>query len=199
MTEFALIIFIKNPQLGKVKTRLAATVGNEKALQIYHALTDYTRQEAQKLLPEISVYVFYSDFVDMNDGWDNSIFQKRVQQGIDLGERMYHAFSEVLQQHKGAIIIGSDCPQLTHEGLSEAFQHLETADFAIGKADDGGYYLLGMQYAEQSLFEGIDWSTENVFLQTIRKMQTLKGKIYYASTLTDIDTEADWLRYGWEL
>ena len=164
--ENALIIFIKNPQLGKVKTRLAKTVGNEKALEIYLELSKITRENCQILsqrIPskkgqsDIQPYVFYSDFINTNDDWSNGIFKKAVQSGEGLGDRMSNAFLFILQNHAKACIIGSDCPTLSVAILESAFEALDNHDFVVGPSTDGGYYLLGMNGTQDRGFRKSDF------------------------------------------
>lgn len=168
----ALIIFIKNPELGKVKTRLAATVGDEKALLIYMELLKHTQQIACAV--EANRLLFYSKFMDTNDNWDNQAFQKQLQQGSDLGERMQAAFEQALVQHEKAVIIGSDCAALTPAIIENAFQALDTHDFVVGPAEDGGYYLLGMKQVEPTLFQKMEWSTDQVLPETLKRMEQSK-------------------------
>ena len=214
--ENALIIFIKNPQLGKVKTRLAKTVGNEKALEIYLELSKITRENCQILsqrIPskkgqsDIQPYVFYSDFINTNDDWSNDIFKKAVQSGEDLGDRLSNAFLLILQNHAKACIIGSDCPTLSTAILEAAFEALDNHDFVVGPSTDGGYYLLGMnapQYLSdnkseieppQYLFENMVWSTENVLSETLQMMKAHGKTVALLPELTDVDEEKDWLNY----
>ena len=185
-----LIIFIKNPKLGKVKTRLAATVGDEKALSIYKKLLDFTRKLAISL--PVERMLFYSDDVITDDNWLPVFFQKNKQHGDDLGERMKNAFEKVLLTSKKAVIIGSDCAELTKEILENAFDALEKNDFVLGAAEDGGYYLIGMNYFEASVFENIEWSTDEVLSKTVEKINDLGKKVAFLPTLSDTDTEEDW-------
>ena len=185
-----LIIFIKNPKLGKVKTRLAVTVGDEKALSIYKKLLDFTQKLAISLPCER--LLFYSDEIETNDNWSNIFFQKNKQHGNDLGERMKNAFQKTLLTSKKAVIIGSDCAELTKEILENAFDALEKNDFVIGPAEDGGYYLIGMNYFEPSVFENINWSTEEVLPKTLEKIAHLERKVALLPTLSDTDNEEDW-------
>ncbi|MBL7726081.1 MAG: glycosyltransferase, partial [Dinghuibacter sp.] len=122
----ALIIFIRNPILGKVKTRLAADTGNEQALDIYRELLRHTRETAAAV--QCTRYLFYSDFINENDEWPATLFQKRVQSGNNLGERMYQAFAEVLATHPSAVIIGSDCYALRPEHIATALEQLTNND-----------------------------------------------------------------------
>lgn len=193
----ALIIFTKNPQPGKVKTRLAATMGDEMALRVYRALLDRIRQVTAPL-PVIK-YLFYSDFIEENDGWVPERFTKKLQHGGDLGERMAGAFDEILRQHQRAVIVGSDVPGITPDILHEAFEKLANHDFVIGGTDDGGYYLLGMSNFEPAVFEGIEWSTAAVFSQTMEVIARLGKTCHPLPVLPDIDHEADWAKHGWAI
>ena len=192
----ALIIFIKNPTLGKVKTRLAKTVGDEKALEIYLELTETTRKNA-KILRGTNRYVFYSDFYDRDDEWPNSAFQKQVQSGDDLGERMFNAFSIILKSNEKAVIIGSDCPTLTADILGNAFDALENHDFVVGPSTDGGYYLLGFgqQNLSDLVFKNMDWSTDKVLPTTLKRIEDAGKSVFLLPELTDVDEEKDWLAY----
>ena len=191
----ALIIFIKNPALGKVKTRLAKTVGDEKALEIYLELSRITRDNAS-ILKNIQPYVFYSDFINKNDDWSNEIFEKRVQSGEDLGDRMLNAFNEILQQHKHVCIIGSDCPTLSVDILNQSFDLLQNHDFVVGPSTDGGYYLLGISSTKYDfLFENMEWSTETVLSETLHRIAQNDKTIALLPYLTDVDEEKDWVDY----
>lgn len=199
----ALLIFIKNPVKGRVKTRLARAVGDEKALEVYLELSKITRKYAE-MLQDVQCYVFYSDYIDFTDDWPESHFIKRIQTGRDLGERMFHAFESVLKHHQRVCIIGSDCPTLTNEVLQQAFETLQTHDFVIGPSTDGGYYLLGMSdtapagsenHAVAYLFEEMPWSTARVFSETRERILQHEKTLAVLPELTDIDEEADWLLF----
>lgn len=190
-TSNHLLIFVRNPRPGKVKTRLARTVGDAEALRIYHILLEKTREAA--LGVDAERLLFYSDYIDANDGWPEADFQKKSQSDGDLGQRMYRAFETAFAAGaRKALIIGSDCPQLTGDRLQTAFDRLDEADFVLGPAPDGGYYLLGMKALEPSVFEGIEWSTETVRAKTLEKIQAAGKTCSLLPVLTDVDTEADW-------
>ena len=191
----SLIIFIKNPALGKVKTRLAATLGDEVALDIYHKLSERTRDVVTAV--DSPRYLYYSDFIDQTDDWDNALFIKRLQQGSDLGERMLNAFIETLQVSSPAIIIGSDCPLLTPGILQEAFNELKQHPFVLGPALDGGYYLLGMHEPCPELFQAMKWSTDRVAQVTLERIAKRNQACCVLPPLPDVDEAADWERYGW--
>ena len=196
MARPAIITFIKNPELGKAKTRLAATVGDERALEIYKELLRHTRETVQAVAG-IDAFLFYSKFIDENDDWSNDFFTKKLQPAGDLGTKMIAAFAEVFKTNQPVIIVGSDCASLTSEILENAISILKEKDFVIGPAIDGGYYLLGMNTFQPSVFENIEWSTEQVFLQTVAKIEALKMNYGLLPALSDIDFEEDWEKWGW--
>lgn len=187
----SLLIFIRNPQLGKVKTRLARTVGDEEALRIYHVLMEKTRLAALGVQAER--WLFYSDFIEKNDDWPEADFSKKTQSEGDLGERMEQAFGTAFDAGaKKVVIIGSDCPELTDALLQTAFDRLDESDFVLGPVPDGGYYLLGMKELEPSVFRDIAWSTETVRVRTLEKIQAAGKSCALLPVLSDVDTEEDW-------
>lgn len=189
-TNDALIVFVKNPIAGKVKTRLAATLGHQQALEIYLELLDKTRHTLSSL--SCTRYVYYSDFVDDADDWTTPPFFKRLQQGADLGTRMHHALRECLLTHPKAVLIGSDIPQLHEIHIREAFLALDHHDYVLGPAKDGGYYLVGMNSPETMIFQDISWSTPMVLDQTLQHIRAAAQPVHLLSVLSDIDTAADW-------
>lgn len=190
MKKKGLIIFIRNPLPGKVKTRIAQTMGDQKALVVYRQLLAHTHAVSAKT--EVDRYVFYSDFIDQHDQWDEQRFQKRLQQGSDLGERMDHAFRSLFaEQYAQLVIIGSDCLELTRRHIADAFNHLQTHDVVIGPSQDGGYYLLGLRTHLPRIFQNKSWSTDKLFEQTIREVQSAQLRWFLLPMLSDIDEEKD--------
>ena len=185
-----LIIFVKNPEIGRVKTRLAKTIGDEQALSIYQKLLLYTKEITKGLNADKSVY--YSEHIDNNDLWDNMLFSKHLQRGDDLGERMQNAFADAFAQGKErVIIIGSDCLELETYMIKEAFAVLENNDVVLGPAKDGGYYMIGMTAFLPTLFEDKNWSTDDLLMDTILDLKKMNAKYYLLKTLNDIDTIED--------
>jgi uncharacterized protein len=190
-----LIIFYRNPELGKVKTRLAATVGNERALAIYLKLVAHTRSIASEV--DCDRVVWYSNFVDSEDNWPNDLFYKDRQTGETLGDRMQFAFEQAFKKgYQRVCVIGTDCLELTSEILNRAFNKLATHDAVIGPALDGGYYLLGMKKLHPELFKNKVWSTNKVFENTVNDFEQLNLSFDLLTTLTDIDEEKDLPSYG---
>ena len=191
----SIIIFIKNIERGKVKTRLAATVGDDQALKIYEALLEHTQKVVRAVNAER--FLFYSSFIEKKDSWSGNFFNKKVQSQGDLGSRMSNAFLDVFGVDGKAIIVGSDCASLTPEIIKTALEKLDEYPFVVGPTFDGGYYLLGMNSYEPSVFEDIEWSTETVFPTTLLHMASLRKRCFFLPQLSDIDYEEDWLKYGW--
>ena len=191
----SIIIFIKNIERGKVKTRLAATVGDDQALKIYEALLEHTQKVVRAVNAER--FLFYSSFIEKKDSWSGNFFNKKVQSQGDLGSRMSNAFLDVFGVDGKAILVGSDCASLTPEIIKTALEKLDEYPFVVGPTFDGGYYLLGMNSYEPSVFEDIEWSTETVFPTTLLRMASLKKRCFFLPQLSDIDYEEDWLKYGW--
>ncbi len=197
MSQRALLIFIKNPVAGKVKTRVARTAGPERALAIYRELLRHTRQVALQLPAER--YVYYDNHLPEDDDWPAVHFHRRVQQGVDLGERMWLAFHEALQTHERALLIGSDCPRLAPAHLEQAFDLLDRHDVVLGPALDGGYYLIGLKQPQPALFTYIEWSTPLVLQRTVERIEQEGLSHALIEPLPDVDTEEDWDRFGWPL
>ncbi len=190
MTQSALIIFQKNETLGKVKTRLAASVGDQKALEIYQLLIEYTHAQVKAL--DVDCFIFYSDFIP-EDKKKSDQFSFRVQSGKDLGDRMKNAFESIFSEgYEKVAIIGTDCADLTQSHLKKAFDSLDKFDAVIGPALDGGYYLFGMKKLIPKIFNDITWSSEQVFEQTVQKLNSHNLTLALLEPLNDIDQLEDW-------
>ena len=191
-----LLIFIKNPIKGQVKTRLASSVGNEEALRIYNELLSHTRKEVSNLA--CNKLVCYSHYIEEDDEWQKAGFIPYLQHGSDLGERMSNAFQEAFTNNHKVVIIGSDCPQISTAIIQTAFDALGNNKIVLGPAFDGGYYLLGMSSFFPELFQDMEWSTDRVCQATIQKAK----EIYQITPsmldrLSDVDYIEDWKKYGW--
>jgi len=188
MSKNLLLVFTRNPALGKVKTRLAKTVGDKRALEIYTFLLERTRDIAAKVTADKAVY--YSVKIRENDIWDATIFQKHLQVGEDLGIRMLHAFKNGFETgYEKVLIIGSDLYDLTSETIENAFKALENNEVVIGPAEDGGYYLLGMNSLEEKVFKNKDWGTETVRKDTLEDLKD--KKVFLLGELNDVDVFED--------
>lgn len=181
-----LILFVRKPELGKVKTRLAAGIGKKQALEVYNKLLHHTRECLHPL--SVQICVWYAGEIEENDLWEG--FEKYLQQGNDLGERMEYAFRKsFLEGASKVVIIGSDNPWLQTHHITQAFDALQHADAVIGPAEDGGYYLLGMRRPFFQVFKNKSWSTETVLKDTLKD---LHGKdVILLETLNDVDRAED--------
>ncbi len=183
-----LIIFTRNPELGKGKRRLAATLGNEKALEIYKFLLDHTRSITRNVYAVKQVW--YSEHVQEHDGWDHLTYEKYVQKGEDLGARMQYAFEKALKKHDKVIIIGSDMYDLTALEIDDAFKQLNDHQAIIGPALDGGYYLLGFKNKiPHGIFENKNWGTSTVLESTLKDLKHTDYVLL--EERNDVDTEDD--------
>lgn len=197
-----LIVFVKNPVRGKVKTRVAATVGDEKAVEVYIELLSHTKRVIYEwfLVDEAAqkkkVVIYYGDFVNPEDSWSGLGFLKKMQPNVpDLGARMKAAFEEELNENaERVVIVGSDCLSLRAHHLSQAFSELQQHDIVIGPADDGGYYLLGMRKMHHFLFENKSWSQPSLWAETLADAQAHSTSLWIGETLSDVDTWEDYLR-----
>ncbi len=189
MTSKNLIItFTRNPELGKVKTRLAKTIGDASALAIYKKLLEHTQSVLHDLNCDKAVY--YSVKIRDNDIWDNAIYQKHQQFGGDLGIRMQNAFKAGFEAgYNKIIIVGSDLYDLQPKHINQAFKALDSNSITIGPAEDGGYYLLGMKTLHKAVFENKNWGTETVFEDTIKNLKN--ESVFLLEQLNDVDTYDD--------
>ncbi|WP_026754966.1 TIGR04282 family arsenosugar biosynthesis glycosyltransferase [Sediminibacter sp. Hel_I_10] len=188
----AVIIFTRNPELGKCKTRLAKTIGDDAALKVYKHLLAHTAEVSKQV--KADRFVFYSEAINVNDIWDPAYFNKKRQEGQDLGARMQHAFSELFQSgYEKVCIIGSDLLDIDADIINSAFEHLNTHDVVIGPAQDGGYYLLAMKTLYQEVFQNKEWGTETVRAETLKDLQN--SNVFLLKELNDIDTFEDMKHY----
>ena len=196
----AIIIFVKNPELGKVKTRLAATIGPEKALAIYKHLMWHTREVTSQT--EADKYLFYSNKIETEDEWPTELFHKLVQdESTDLGQKMFSAFIHLQKKgYKKVLIVGSDCLELSTEIITSAWEALETNPAVIGPAEDGGYYAIGFRFTGEnacsnqtlsSVFLGKQWSHHAVFDEACDALKQQQKEFSLLPTLNDVDEEED--------
>ncbi|MBK9583754.1 MAG: TIGR04282 family arsenosugar biosynthesis glycosyltransferase [Saprospiraceae bacterium] len=196
MEDRHLIVFVKNPVLGEVKTRLAASLGEQRALDIYNELLAITRENIANL--GCQKHVFFGSFIEDDVIWEEAFLSKNIQDGGGLGERMESAFYRIFRSESDpvkAVLIGSDCPELTSVNINQAFELLDTSDVVLGPALDGGYYLIGMKKNHPAIWLEIDWSTDRVYQQTIDKINKFNLSYSVLPVLQDIDTQDDWSDY----
>jgi uncharacterized protein len=182
-----LLVLAKRPSLGKAKTRLASSLGNENALEIYKLLLNRTVQLADN--------VSFKSFFCLS-GEESFILPSQFtvfeQCKGDLGLRMEKAFEHVFKNTNGPVVmIGSDCHDLKEEHLIAAFEALENHDYVFGPSEDGGYYLIGMNAFRTETLREMPWSTEILLKVTLSKVKSQSLSFKLLDVLNDIDTFAD--------
>ena len=185
-----LLIFCKAPVRGKVKTRLAKTIGDNNALKIYQQLLHKTAEVVQGL--EVDLHIWYSDHLTAT-AFHSLQGKTFIQQGDDLGTRMARAFKQGFATHQKVIIIGTDLWSLQKQMIHTAIEQLDQNDAVVGPSTDGGYYLLGTRNFIPQLFENKSWSTSTVLSDTLKDLTT--KKVYLLEEKTDIDTYEDVLQF----
>jgi len=191
MSKKLLIIFVKNIKLGKVKTRLAKTVGKENAFKVYKALVEITEVATSNI--NIDKRIYFSDTV-IDEKWSKD--HKTVQKGEDLGQRMSNAFKDGFDDgYTEIVLIGSDLPNITKNVINNGFNSLKLKEVVFGPAEDGGYYLVGMSKFHNCIFENKAWSTASLLEETLAELNQKKIDVSLIETLNDIDTFEDLQAY----
>ena len=195
MKKQSLIIFTRYPEAGKTKTRMIPLLGKEGAAKVQGEMTEYIVNKFSKLQEqniEINIY-FTGGNEDLMQQWLGNNFIYKLQSEGDLGHRMKTAFIDIFNNNVSqAIIIGIDCPEITIEILEKGFTLLEqNHDLILGEAQDGGYYLIGLNKIIPELFDNIKWGSPQVLQETINIAQNLNLNYYLLPPLNDIDRPED--------
>ncbi|WP_369997096.1 TIGR04282 family arsenosugar biosynthesis glycosyltransferase [Winogradskyella sp.] len=187
MTKSLVIVFVKNIKLGTVKTRLAKTIGDYGAFEVYSELVKITEKATENLA--IDKRIYFSNAV-VEDKWKGET--KLLQEGEDLGERMLNAFKEGFKDgYDKIVLIGSDLPDITSNHILNGIEALEEHDVVFGPAEDGGYYLVGLSKMNTSIFINKPWSQPNLLKLTLQELQQHNRDYGILETLNDIDTYED--------
>lgn len=190
-SDNVLMVFTKNPVKGKIKTRLAKDIGETMALKAYMYLLKHTREITQDI--EFSdCRIFYDEFIPSKDKWKDEVYDKFLQGEGDLATKMVNAFKNAFDDgYQKAIIISPDCPELTTLKIKQAFTLLNNHDYVLGPLQDGGYYLLGMKTFSPEVIEGMEFGHDQVFNQTIERMEKQNAKIKVLPETYDVDYAED--------
>lgn len=191
----ALLYFVKYPEPGKVKTRLANSIGHEKAAEAYKELAESNYRKLLTLAEEgvdvVVVFDPYEKSIEVEQ-WLPDACHYVVQQGSDLGERLLCAFLNAFEaDFKHAVAFGSDTLLPNVQTVKDAFRALERKGAVLGPAFDGGYYLIGLSRKPESVFHDIEWSTPSVFETTKRRLERDQFSYEILETLKDLDDERD--------
>lgn len=187
MSEELVIVFVKNIRLGKVKTRLAKTIGDQAASEVYNELVHVTEKATANLNTDIRIY--FSDAI-VDTLWHGE--HKVIQHGNNLGERMENAFIDGFNDgYKKVVLIGSDLPDISTEHINAGLQALNTVDVVFGPANDGGYYLVGMSRLHTIVFNDKPWSQAHLLTLTLEELTKNDLSNTLLQPLNDIDTYKD--------
>lgn len=193
-----LLFFVKEPVAGKVKTRLAAAVGESAAVELYKCFILDMMSVFEVLNVKVDMFVEPEDGCRWFAKWFDGGYSYFGQSGSDLGERMKNAFSVAFDSGaEKVVLVGSDVPGLSAGFITEALAALDTCDAVIGPAYDGGYYLMGFRQVGflGEVFDGIEWSSDKVFARSIEILKGQRRKIHVLGKLEDIDSLADLKRF----
>lgn len=193
--ENVLMIFVKYPEPGRVKTRLAKTLGAKEAARLYRVMAeDVIKRLGTNAHGKYNTIIFFDPpdrASDIKD-WLGNDRSYTPQSGRDLGEKLANAFRTVFDSGaRRTVVVGTDCLSITEETITETLQYLDKKDMVIGPAEDGGYYLLGLSRYMPELFDSVDWSTDKVFRQTVEKARRLGLSYTTLEPLKDLDEYSD--------
>ncbi|HKK17334.1 MAG TPA: TIGR04282 family arsenosugar biosynthesis glycosyltransferase [Opitutales bacterium] len=189
-----ILLFLKAPVEGTVKTRLAASIGEEKATEIYRTLGASQLLRLPKGIPLEIHYSPREQEAEMRQ-WLGTELSYYPQCEGNLGDRIEHAVSEAFRRGAGTVFcIGADCPSLLPHHLDQAASILLSGqgDVCIGPCPDGGYYLIGFRKQPPGpFFKGIRWSSQHTMADTLRNARTHELGIHCLETMNDVDTRED--------
>ena len=192
------LVFVRAPQIGKVKTRLSGFLDKASVLGLYKNFTQDVIETVKGQAEHIRICFHPSDQKDLATGWLGNNFEYVPQKGKNLGERMENAFLNAFSDRfTHVILVGSDIPDLPEGIIKEAFAFLDSRKAVIGPAADGGYYLVGFRdnmFVPQ-IFKNIPWGTDQVFKKTLSAFKTLHRSVHILPEWRDIDEYDDLLYF----
>ena len=187
MSKNLLIVFVKNIRLGKVKTRLAKSIGNENAFEVYKYLVDITEKVTEAI--NIEKHIYFSDAI-IEEKWPKTA--KFVQKGEDLGQKMQYSIQKGFDDgFEKIVLIGSDLPDISSQIIQQGFNALNKTPIVFGPAKDGGYYLIGLTQPYNFLFENKPWSQSTLLDVTLTELNAHNLTYSLLQPLNDIDTLED--------
>ncbi len=197
MLDFIVIQFAKLPQLGRVKTRLAPDIGHEACLALHYDLLQYTHTTLKGFTQSPSAMtVLFLDQLGQDDVVNTIATSTPImlQQGADLGAKMANALAWGLTQAKKLCIVGSDCPVLSHNDLTQVLSALDESENVFIAAEDGGYVLVGASKLDAMVFKDVPWGSEQVMEVTLKRVAQAQVKTKVLGPLWDVDRFADYQR-----
>ncbi|HSQ58731.1 MAG TPA: TIGR04282 family arsenosugar biosynthesis glycosyltransferase [Gemmata sp.] len=196
MTAGRLLVFLKYPEPGRVKTRIAATVGDERAAALYREWIGHVLHALQPLRPDIELIgciagassEHFKEWSPLVEGWCEQV-------AGDLGTKLDAAFRDAHEAGVPVIAIGTDCLELDASLIREAFAVLAKTDAVFGPATDGGYYLVGTARYLDGFFDAVRWSSHHTLADHLKQCECRGFAFELLPPLPDLDTWEDWLAY----
>jgi rSAM/selenodomain-associated transferase 1 len=189
----ALVVMVRAPRLGAVKTRLAAEVGEESALAIHRAMTERVVSAVSAGSCAVTVSYTPGDAEPELRDWLGDRFQFTPQRGAALGDRMTAAIdAQLVAGAERVVVIGTDCPTLDAATVGDALSALEHHDVVFGPASDGGYYLVGVRAAQPAIFDRVPWSCEHTLAISLVRAADAGLSVALLQEMRDVDTADDW-------
>lgn len=188
------LFFVKYPIGGRVKTRLAAELGEQAAVELYKNFVLDMLSTIRQINMPIRICYQQEPNGDKMKEWLGDQYTYIAQTGLNLGQRMKNALAKSFEENiTRTILIGSDIPDLPAGLLIRALHSLESHDAVIGPSSDGGYYLIGFSQDHflPEAFDDISWSTDSVFKQTLDVLRGYACNVHILPKWFDVDTEAD--------
>ncbi|MFP4305660.1 MAG: TIGR04282 family arsenosugar biosynthesis glycosyltransferase [Desulfococcaceae bacterium] len=189
-----ILVFAKSPRRGRVKTRLARTMGEEAALLLYRAFVADLLDALSDAAGRVAIFHHPADAEAAMREWLGDRWTYRPQRGADLGDRMANALADSFAGGADrAMVVGGDLPDLPKSVVSAAFRGIETNGAVLGPARDGGYYLIGFSASafQPAVFRDIPWGAESVYRRTLARMAESGLTPAALPVWNDVDTEAD--------
>jgi uncharacterized protein len=191
-------VFVKNLIPGTVKTRLAKDLGMDLAMEVYKELVGITAQATDFV--KVDKCVYYSEYVELEDQFDDEKYNKHIQEGKELGQRMQNAFYDAFEAgYDKMILIGSDVPDISSEIIEAGFKQLDKNDIVIGPSEDGGFYLIGMKIAHENLLSHQNYGHDEVLENLLEEVESRDLSVARLKELIDIDTQEDMKKAGIEI
>jgi len=190
-----LVVLLKTPRTGSVKTRLAEGIGPEAACAVYQQLVA-TLLANLAPLPNVELCFTPADASAEVVPWLRAGWSSQPQVAGDLGARLHAVFLRHFQAGADrVVVIGADSPEVMPADVASAWQALAEHDVVLGPAVDGGYWLVGLRTPREQLFTAMPWSTDAVLAETQRRARASGLRVALLRELTDVDTVADWERW----
>jgi rSAM/selenodomain-associated transferase 1 len=195
MPDEKLIVFVKAPHVGAVKTRLARSIGPAAACDAYRALVETLLGHIGRL-ENVELRFTPDNAANEINPWLKRKWQAEPQGAGDLGQRLHRALEAAfVDGARRVVVIGSDCPDVSAEDIEMAWSVLKEHDLVLGPATDGGYWLIGLRQAQPALFQNISWSTTTVFQETLTRARAARLSVKLLRELSDVDTDQQWREF----